>query len=120
MSNIYKSEKLNNYPVPQDGVSFGNISANGISTFIGVGNTIFSGSYSFDTITLTLKGIDFPAPYSKPTAQNSGNDSFNFRGRKWTLLDVTEGYIFTIGTRKKYESWSITGVDLNRPTSKIG
>lgn len=117
---IYNTEKFQGYPVPQDGISFGSISANGISTFIGVGNTILSGNFSFDTITITLKGIDFPAPFLKPTTTNSGDTTFQFRNRKWVITDVTEGYIFTIGSQKKYESWSITGVDLNNPMSKIG
>ena len=119
MSVIYTPEKLFTYPVPSDGISFGVINANGITTFIGIGNTIFSGSYSFDTITIALKAVAVPAPFVKPSKDDIGQITFSFRNKTWNLLDVIEGYIFQIGASKKYETWSCTGVDLNNPRVKV-
>lgn len=118
MSSIYSSEKFMGYPIPNDGVSFGAINASNVTTLISINNVIFSGSYSFDTVTITLKGITTP-PFNKPTSSNIGSQQFSFRGKNWVITDVVEGYKFNIGGTTKYESWSITGVDISNPRVKV-
>lgn len=115
---IFSSEKFLTYPLPEDGVAFGKLSASGISALAQVGNIIFSGSYSFDTVTITLKGITTP-PFTKPTAVNFANQTFTFRGRNWVVLEVTEGAKFKVAEVEKFASWSVTGVDLNTPLITI-
>lgn len=118
MSSIYTSEYFYSYPIPQDGVSFSSVNAENIKTYIAVGNTLFGGSYSFDTVTITLKGINIP-PFTKPLSSNITTTSFTFRNRTWILLDVVEGYKYNIAGSARYESWSCTGLDITTPRIKI-
>ena len=114
----YSNEKLGAYPIPEDGVSFGSISAAGITPYIKLGKGIYSGSYGFDTVTITLKGIQVP-PYNTPTPATIGNATFGFRNRTWRVIDVQEGAKFNIGGQTRFSSWSVTGVDINTPRVKI-
>lgn len=107
----YSNEKLLSYPIPEDGVSFSKVAATGINTFISMKNKVFGGGYSFDSVTITLKGITDP-PFEKPPVNGIG-DEFTFRNRTWTILDVQEGAKFKIAGTMKYSSWSVTAVDLN-------
>jgi len=118
MSSIYTSEIFYNYPIPPDGVAFSSISASGIKTYIASSNTLFEGNYCFDTVTITLRGIQ-SEPFSKPLASNIGSVNFNFRGRTWTLLDTIEGRKFFIAGTAVYDTWSCTGTDLNTPRIKL-
>jgi len=119
MSGInYSTEKLNNIPIPEDGVSFGNISATGITPYLNIGNTIFSGSYGYETVTITLKGISIP-PFTKPVASTIATQTFSFRNRTWHITDVVEGNKFNIGGQTKFSTWSVTGVDFSTPIIKI-
>jgi hypothetical protein len=111
-------EKFLNIPIPPDGVSFGKINADGITTFLSTGNTLLSGSYSYDSVTITLQGILNP-PLTHP-GRNVGSVTFSFRNRTWTLLDVQEGNIIIIANTPKYLTWSCTGVDLRNPSVSIG
>lgn len=106
-------EKLGNIPVAPDAISFGEINANGINTFLATGNTLFAGSLAYDTITLNLRGIVTP-PYSKP-GLNPGQSSFIFRNRTWKILKIDEGPTIKVGNVTKFIDWSITGVDLDNP-----
>ena len=108
-----KYEKLGTIPVAPDGISYGSIAANGITTFVGIGNTIFAGSYDYETITINLKGIVNP-PYSAP-GLSPGTETFTFRNKTWTILKVVEGSTITIANQTKYLDWTITGVDLANP-----
>ena len=119
MSGIdFKFPLVGNIPVAEDGVSRGKISAQGINAYIEVKGVILGGSYSFDTVTITLKGITAP-PFGAPGKTGVGGD-FGFDGRGWTIIDVTPGAYFFIGGTKKYFSWSVTGVDLTNPRAQIG
>lgn len=111
-------EKFLGIPVPADGVSFGKLSAEGITTYISTGSTVLSGSYTYDTITITLQGILTP-PLSHPRT-NIGPTKFTFRDRDWTLLNVEEGNKILIAGIPKYFTWSCTGVDLRTPNVSIG
>lgn len=114
----YSQETLNGIPIPEDGVSFGNISANGITPYIKLRNAIFSGSYGYDTVTITLKGIDSPL-FSRPTPSTMAQQSFSFRGRTWRVVDVQEGAKFNIAGKSMFSSWTVTGVDMNTPVTKV-
>jgi hypothetical protein len=114
----YSNEKLLGIPIPDDGVSFGQISANNITTLVEINNVVVSGSYSFETVTITLKGITNP-PIPKPTPTSFGSSSFSFRGRTWKVIDTQQGAKFRIADVEKYSSWSVTGVDLDNPVIKI-
>ena len=118
MSSVYKNEKFMDYPVPSDGVSFGTINASNINTLISIDNIVISGSYSFETVTITLRGIITP-PLNKPSSKNIGNVTFSFRGKSWKLIEVIEGNRFNIGGTYKYESWSCTGVNTSNPLIKV-
>lgn len=109
---------VGNIPVPEDGVSRGKISAQGINAYIDVNGIILGGSYSYDTVTITLKGITAP-PFAAPGSSGVGG-SFGYDGRGWTIIDVTPGAYFYIGGTKKYFSWSVTGVDLTNGKAQIG
>lgn len=111
-------EKVLDIPIPNDGVSFGKLSADGITTYLSLGNHLLSGSYSYDTVTITLQGIITP-PLAHPRTK-PGSITFPFRGRTWTLLDVQPGNIILIGSTPKYMTWAFTGVDLNTPSVSIG
>jgi hypothetical protein len=106
-------EKVGDIPIRPESISFGTISAAGISAFVASGRTVFSGSYSFDTVTLTLEGIIDP-PYSRPGV-NPGQDTFTFRNRTWHITDIQEGGTISIAGQSKYLTWSMTGVDLDNP-----
>ena len=106
-------EKLGDIPVAPDSISYGSIAANGISTFVKSGNTIFAGSYDYETISINLKGITTP-PYAKP-GLNPGTETFDFRGRVWTILRIEEGSQIVVANQKKFLDWTITGVDLENP-----
>lgn len=111
-------EKFLGIPVPPDGVSFGKLNADGITTFLSTGNTIISGSYTYETITISLQGIVTP-PLAHPR-KNIGGTTFQFRGRNWVLLETNEGNIIKIANTPKYLTWSCTGVDLSTPSVSIG
>lgn len=104
-------------PIPEDGVSRGKISAQGINAYIEVNGVILGGSYSFDTVTITLKGITTP-PFSSPSKTGLGS-SFSYDGKTWTIIDVVPGAYFFIGGTKKYFSWSVTGVDMTSGRAQI-
>lgn len=114
----YSQETLNDIPIPEDGVSFSNISASGITPYLKIQNIIVSGSYGFETVTITLKGIQ-TALFSKPAAQTIGSQSFSFRGRTWRVIDTQEGAKFNIAGQTRFSTWSVTGVDMGRPIFKI-
>lgn len=111
-------EKFLGIPVPTDGVSFSKLSADGITTFLSTGKTLLTGSYSYDTVTITLQGILNP-PLAHPR-RTIGPTTFSFRNRTWTLLDVQEGNKIIIANIPKYLTWSCTGVDLETPSVSIG
>lgn len=111
-------EKVLDIPIPPDGVSFGKISAEGITAYLSLSKVIMSGSYTYDTVTITLQGIKTPPlqhPRTKP-----GTITFPFRGRTWTVLDVIEGNIIKIANTSLYMTWACTGVDLQTPSISIG
>lgn len=110
-------EKLGNIPIKPENITSGTISAAGISTYSGIGNTVFAGSYVYDTITINLEGIVTP-PYSKP-GKNPGQATFSFRGKTWNILNVDEGNRIIIGGTNKYLTWSITGVNLADPRISV-
>ena len=112
-----KYEKLGDIPVSPDAISFGSISANGISTFIKAGNTIFAGSYDYETISVNLKGITTP-PYNKPGLY-PGTETFTFRDKTWTILNVVEGSHILVAGQRKFLDWTVTGVDLENPRITI-
>ncbi|MGL5923686.1 hypothetical protein [Chroococcidiopsis sp.] len=114
----YSQEKFAGYPVPEDGVSFSKLSASGISAYVALSNIVFSGNYTFDTISITLKGITVP-PYNKPGKSGYGG-VFSFRNRNWTVIDVVEGPKFNIAGTDKFISWTVTGVDLTAGRISIG
>lgn len=114
----YSQEKLNDIPIPEDGVSFSNISANGITPYLKIRNVIVSGSYGFETVTITLKGIETP-PYNKPSPQTIASQPFTFRGRTWHVIDTQEGAKYNIAGQTRFSTWSVTGVDMNKPIFKI-
>jgi hypothetical protein len=111
-------EKLLDIPIPPDGVSFGKLSAEGITTYLSLSKTILTGSYTYDTVTITLQGVILP-PLQHPRL-SPGSITFPFRGRTWTLLDVVEGNIIKIANISKYMTWACTGVDLQIPSVSIG
>lgn len=111
-------EKVLNIPIPPDGVSFGNISAEGITTYLSLSRTILSGSYTYETVTIALQGIT-TAPLQHPRT-NIGQQTFEFRNRTWTLLNVNEGNKIIIAGQPKFLTWTFTGVDLNTPNISIG
>lgn len=119
MANIrYSQEKLGDIPIPEDGVSFSNISANGITPYLKIGSSIYSANYGYETVTISLKGIQTP-PYNKPTPKTMGTESFSFRNRNWKVIDVQEGSKFNIAGETRFSSWSVTGVDTSKPILKI-
>lgn len=111
-------EKLLDIPIPPDGVSFGKISADGITTYISSNRVLLSGSYTYDTVTITLQGVRVP-PLAHPRT-NPGALTFPFRERTWTVLDVVEGAIIKISNNSLYMTWACTGVDLQTPSVSIG
>lgn len=111
-------EKFMGIPVPLDGVSFSKLSADGITTYLSLGNTLLTGSYTYDSITITLQGITTP-PLAHPRTK-PGSTSFSFRGRTWRLLDIQEGNIIKIASQSKYMTWACIGVDLDNPSVSIG
>jgi len=110
--------KLNGIPVPDDGVSPGKISAQGITAYIEVDGVLLQGNYSFDTLTITLKGITTP-PFSKPDKTGLGS-TFSYSDRTWRILDIQEGACIYIAGTKKFFSWSVTGVDMDSGRAVIG
>jgi hypothetical protein len=118
MSSIYTSEIFYNYPIPPDGVVFSSISASGIKAYISSNNILFEGNYSFDVVTITLRGIQ-TLPFPKPLASNIATVTFTFRNRTWILLDTNEGRKFFIANTPIYDTWNCIGVDLNNPRVRL-
>lgn len=117
---IYTGETFYDYPVPQDGVTSGSISAENVSASVQIDNVIVGGSVTFPTITITLRGIPVPGPLVAPTAKSVGQTFFLFRGRQWRLLSVSTGPRFYIAGEPRFMEWSCTGVDTTRQNISIG
>lgn len=111
-------ETLNGVPIPEDGVSFGNISASGVTPYIRIRNAVFGGSYGYDTVTITFKGLE-NGLFSKPKPNSIGAQTFAFRGRNWRVIDVQEGAKFNIAGQTRFYTWSVTGVDMDTPVVKM-
>lgn len=114
----FSTEKFLDIPLTEDAVSLGTLNASNITPYLKLNNTIVSGSYGYETITITLKGIDVP-PFDKVTAENIGQQTFSFRDREWKVIKTQEGSTFNIAGQKRYFSWSVTGVDMNTPLINI-
>lgn len=115
MPSIFGSEFLYGYPIPEDGISFGSISANGITALLEINGLIVSGSISYPTLTVTLKGIAYPPPIPKQdlTVENVGSYSFTHRDIEYKVLSVSEGARFKVGNDWRLFTWSVTGVDVS-------
>jgi hypothetical protein len=114
----YSTEKFMGIPIPEDGISFGTISAAGITPYLKINNAIFSGSYGYETITITLKGIGEP-PIAQISAANIAQPQFTFRDKTWKVIDTQLGNRFNIAGQWRYNTWTVTGVDTSRPIIKI-
>lgn len=117
MGLYYGTEKVFGVPISDGDLSFGSISASGVTPYVEVNGAVISGSISYDTVTVTLKGISNP-PAQKPGV-NGFSGSFSAAGRSWTVIDATPGVKFTIGSRTGYFSYSVTGADFSRPMLKV-
>jgi hypothetical protein len=118
MSIHYENEKLFDIPIPEDSVSFGKISAQGITALVEHGGIVISGNYSLPSVTITFKGIT-TAPTPAPGKTGFGA-TFTFRGKSWTVIDVTEGAKFRIAGIAKFSSWSLTAVSFTSGRVSIG
>lgn len=114
----YANEKFLGIPIPEDGVSFGTVSASGITPYLKINNTIVSGSYGYQTVTITLKGIGEP-PLQPVTAANLGTQTFTYRGKTWVVTNTTAGARFSIGAISRLYTWSCTGVDTSTPILSV-
>lgn len=109
---------IDGIPIPEDGISYGKISAQGINAYIEVDGILLGGNYSFETLTVTFKGVN-SAPFSKPEQTGIGSE-FSYDGRTWKITDVTPGAFCVIGGRKKYFSYTVTGIDFSSGRVNIG
>ena len=113
----YVNELLEGFPIPDDGISFSVLNAKDITPYIKIGNAIVGGSYGYETVTIELRGIVTP-PFEKPRDADY-TDTFTYRSRTWTVINVLEGPTYTIAGTRAYRTWTVTGVDLENPTVTI-
>lgn len=118
---IFGSEFLYGYPIPEDGLSFGSVSATGITPLLNVNGLIISGSINYPTLTVTLKGIAYPPPITKSelTVENVGSLSFVHRDITYKVLSVSEGARFRVGADWRLFTWSVTGVDITNTKFEV-
>lgn len=117
MSLRFGSEFLFGYPIPEDGLSFGTVSAQNITPLLEVNGLIIGGSLSYPTLTITFKGIADPPPITREelSIENVANLTFNFRGTEYKVLNTTEGARFRVANTWRLFTWSVTGVDTEHP-----
>ena len=113
----FSQEKLFGYPLKSGAVSFGKINAQNAQAFFLFGNSaLVSGSISYQTVTITLETLPLAnVPYEKPTLANFGTQLFTFRGKSWTVLEVTFGGIYTIGSEPCYRTYTLLAIEASTP-----
>lgn len=118
----FSQEKLFGYPLKSGSVSFGKINAQNANAFFVLNNSsLLSGSISYETISVTIESLKVgQIPFPKPTISTFGTQTFDYQGKVWTVLDVTYGTIFNVGTEPIYSTYTVTGVDLQIPQFSVG
>ena len=113
----FSQEKLFGYPLKAGAVSFGKINAQNASAFFLVNNSsLLSGSVAFQTVTITLETLPLSKiPFEKPTLSNFGTQTFPFRNKTWTVLEVTYGGKYTVGTEPCYRTYTLLAVEVTAP-----
>lgn len=113
----FSQEKFFGYPLQSGGVSFGKINAQNANAFFLLNNSsLLSGSISYLTISITVQSIKVSdVPFEKPTLTNFGTQTFNFRGKNWTVFAVDYGGIYNIGSEPCYRNYTVQAVELNNP-----
>lgn len=121
MSLRYSQEKLFGYPLKSGAVSFGKINAqNAQALFLLNNSALISGSVSYETISVTIEAIKVSTiPFDKPTLNNFGQQTFPYRNKVWTVLEVTFGGIYNIGTEPCYNTYNLTAINLSSPEFSV-
>jgi hypothetical protein len=113
----FSQEKLFGYPLKSGAISFGKINAQNAQAFFLLNNSsLLSGAIAYQTVTVTLETLPLSkVPFEKPSLANFGTQVFQFRGKSWTVLEVTFSGIYNIGSEPCYRTYTLVAVDTSAP-----